>query len=108
MREIFFADEKIKEAFEKLKSGTTEERKLYEWLMRAFNDIKEGYGGIQIPNRLIPKEYIKKYGINNLLKYDLPDAWRLLYSIANDDNIQVIAVILEWMDHKNYERRFKY
>ncbi|GEM_PF-6353425 len=49
MKEIFFVDDKVKESFDKLKSGTTEERKLYE-----------------------------------------------------------LAVILEWMDHKNYERRFKY
>jgi len=37
----------------------------------------------------------------------LPDAWRLLYSIENQE-ILVVSIILEWMDHKNYERTFKY
>ena len=36
---VVFADEKIKEAFVKLKDSKTEEKKLYEWLNRAFDDI---------------------------------------------------------------------
>ncbi|MDI6708812.1 MAG: hypothetical protein QME47_07005, partial [Candidatus Thermoplasmatota archaeon] len=31
---------------------------------------------------LIPKEYIEKYSIDNLWKYNMPKAWRLLYSVA--------------------------
>ena len=57
--------------------------------------------------RLIPKIYIKKYEITNLWKYDLPRGWRIIYSIANED-IEIISLILEWIDHKEYERRFKY
>ena len=60
-----------------------------------------------IPRRLIPKHYIRKYGIDNLWKYDLPKGWRLLYSIARDQVI-IIAIILEWLSHPEYERRFGY
>jgi len=105
---IAFADKKLKAAFEKLKTSKTEDKKLYRWLNRAFDDLqKDAFCGIQIPRRLIPKEYIKKYQIDNLWKYNLPNAWRLLYSIARDEII-VISIIIEWMNHKTYERRLGY
>ncbi|MDY6931179.1 MAG: hypothetical protein SVJ22_04610, partial [Halobacteriota archaeon] len=63
--------------------------------------------GIQIPKKLIPKTYIDKYEIDNLWKYDLPKGWRLIYSVATE-GVCIISIILEWMDHKNYERRFNY
>ena len=106
--EVQFADERVKKAFENLKRSTTEDRRLYEWISRALADIqKNAFCGIQIPKDLIPKEYIRKYGIRNLWKYDLPNAWRLLYSVEGYD-VKIISIILEWLDHKNYERRFKY
>ena len=56
---------------------------------------------------MIPKEYKQRYGINNLWKYNLPNAWRLVYSITGNE-VEIIAILLEWFDHKDYERRFKY
>jgi len=106
--EIQFVNEKVKEAFEKLKSGKYEDKRIYEWISRAFVDIKQNpFCGIQIPGRLIPKEYLRKYNIHNLFKYNLPDAWRLLYSVE-DNQIFILSIILEWLDHKEYERRFHY
>lgn len=105
---IVFADKKVKTAYEKLRVSATEDRTLYEWLTRAFEDLeKDAFCGIQLPKKLIPKEYIKKYGVDNLWKYDLPNAWRLLYSVAGDKVI-VISIIIEWLPHKKYERRFRY
>lgn len=105
---VVFADRKVKDSFEKLKDPKTEDQKLYTWLNRAFDDICENaFCGIQIPKKLIPKKYIKKYGIDNLWKYNLPGAWRLLYSVARDEII-VIAIVLEWLPHKEYEKRFGY
>lgn len=105
---VVFASEKTKKAYDKLKNSKTEDSRLYEWLNRAFDDIAENaHCGILIPRRLIPKEYIRDYGIDNLWKYDLPEAWRLLYSVGKEKVI-VISIVLEWLDHKNYERRFKY
>ena len=105
---VVFADEKLKEAYLKLKDAKTEDKMLFEWLNRAFDDLKKNpFCGIQIPKKLIPKTYIKKYGIDNLWKYDLPKAWRLLYSIIGDE-IRIIAIVIEWLNHKDYERRFGY
>lgn len=105
---VKFADEKVKEAFEKLKEAVGDAKQLLKWLERAFKDIEEnGFCGIQIPKRLIPKQYIEKYSIHNLWKYNLPNAWRLLYSIENQELI-VVSIVIEWMTHKEYDRVFGY
>jgi|SRR3989338_6115772 len=106
---IVFADEKLKRAFENLKISRTEDKNLYGFLSRAFEDLENNaFCGIQIPKKLIPKEYVRKYGsLENLWKYDLPNAWRLIYTIKREE-ILILSVVLEWLDHKNYDRRFGY
>ena len=105
---VKFANEKVKKAFESLAKSSGDAKRLYEWLERAFKDIeKNAFCGIQIPKKLIPKEYIQKYGVHNVWKYNLPNAWRLIYSIENQE-IVVVSIVLEWLDHKEYERRFNY
>ena len=52
-----------------------------------------------------PKELKQKYNIDNLWIYNLRKDWRLLYSIGKDE-IELIAVVLDWMNHKDYERLF--
>lgn len=76
-------------------------------LTRAIKNIQEDFrSGEYIPKNKIPKIYIQKYGIDNLRIYDLPFAWRLSYSLVNDE-IEIISVILDWMNHKDYDRLFK-
>jgi len=105
---VAFGDKKTKKAFEELKKGIFESKKLFEFINRAIDDLKnDPTCGIRIPNKLIPKPYIQKYNVNNLWKYNLPDAWRLIYTIKGD-SITIVSIILEWLDHKQYERRFKY
>jgi Txe/YoeB family toxin of Txe-Axe toxin-antitoxin module len=104
---IIFGDERLRKEFERLKE--TNEKEIYVQLVKAFNNLKENaFCGIQIPKRLIPKEYETKFGkLGNLWKYNLPNAWRLIYTIKNN-NIEVLSILLEWMDHKEYERKFGY
>lgn len=105
---VYFGDTKLKTSYEQLKDSRVEDKILYKWISRAINDLEENaFCGIQIPKKLMPKVYIDKYNIDNLWKYDLPKGWRLLYSIANSE-VRIISIILEWMDHKDYERRFNY
>jgi Txe/YoeB family toxin of Txe-Axe toxin-antitoxin module len=76
----------VQKAFDKLDSGNYEEKELKRYIERGFKDIQENpFCGIQIPKRLIPKEYIKKFDIENVWKYNLPNAWRLIYSVARDE-----------------------
>jgi len=106
--EIQFINEKLLESFGKLESGITKDEALAKFIKRAFGDIKDNpFCGVQIPKKQIPKVYIQKYGIKNLWKYNLPDAWRLIYSIENG-RACIISIIVEWLDHKSYERRFCY
>ncbi len=105
---VKFLDIKLKKAFEELKESKDNEKQLYEWLVRAFKDIEaNAFCGIQIPKKLIPKDYLQKYNVQNLWKYNLPNAWRLLYSVENGEII-VVSIILEWLKHKEYERKFNY
>ena len=108
IKEVAFIDENLKKSFLELKEGKFEERKLFEFILRALDDLKKNpLCGIRIQNKIIPKQYIQKYGIDNLWKYDLPNAWRLLYTIVGDD-IKVVGVLLSWMSHKDYEDLFGY
>ena len=105
---IRFADENVKQAFYKLEQGDNQEKELFKLINQAIDNIeKNAFCGVQLPKRLMPKIYSQKYNVKNLWKYDLPKCWRLIYSIARDEVI-VISLILEWFDHKEYERRFNY
>jgi Txe/YoeB family toxin of Txe-Axe toxin-antitoxin module len=108
IKEIAFIEESLKKSFIELKEGKFEERKLFEFISRAIEDLRKNpFCGTRIQNKLIPKEYIQKYEIDNLWKYDLPNAWRLLYTVAGN-NIKIISIILSWMTHKDYEKLFGY
>ena len=103
-----FINPKIKQEWEALKEGKFENKQLYKFIDRAIDDLKANPAcGIKIPKNLWPREYVQKYGITNLWKYDLPNAWRLIYTIETDE-VRIANIILEWFDHKEYEKRFKY
>jgi len=101
---VFMSDE-LENNFNNLKYDDP----LKKGIIKAIKDLKENaFAGIQIPKRLFPKKYVKKYGINNLWKYDLPNAWRLIYTVTPENEVELISAILDWFDHKCYERKFKY
>ena len=104
--EVRFVDEKLKEAFEKLKE---KDKELYDELEKSFSEIcKNAFCGRNVKKDLIPKKFIQKYNINNLWVYNLRAGWRMLYFITTPDKIEVLAIILDWMNHKDYERLFKF
>jgi Txe/YoeB family toxin of Txe-Axe toxin-antitoxin module len=105
---VGFADQKILEAFHKLEFGTFEDRQLRLIIADAIKTLKQNpEAGIKVLRPLWPRTYIQSYGINNLRKLDLNDGWRLLYTLKGS-RVEVVSVILEWMNHKQYERRFGY
>jgi hypothetical protein len=53
----------------------------------------------------IPGSLRKKYGLENLYVEDLPDFWRLLYTVVKSEGRRVILV-LEIVSHKDYDRWF--
>lgn len=105
---VAFVDASLRKACEELEMGKHDEQQLAKFIGRAFDDLRSNpFCGIRIPSKYWPKEYVTKYSINNLWKYDLPDGWRLIYTVRGNE-LEIISVILEWFDHKNYERRFGY
>jgi hypothetical protein len=105
---VAFASPILEKNFEKLKQGKFEDRQLFGFIQRAISDLKKNpICGVKIPKKLWPRGYIKQYQIKNLWKYDLPDGWRLIYTIL-EDKLMIINLILEWFPHKDYERKFGY
>lgn len=102
---VVFISDKLEEDFHELR----DEDPIKKGLIKAVKDLQQNaFAGIQIPKRLFPKEYVQKYCINNLWKYNLPNGWRLVYTVTPENEVQLISALLEWFDHKNYEKRFKY
>jgi hypothetical protein len=107
--EFYFIDTNVEELYTELKNSTSfEDKELHSILEKTILKITENpLCGIKIPHKLWPKEYISKYDIKILYKYDLPNGWRLTYTIKGQ-KIEIISVIIEWFCHKKYERKFKY
>lgn len=82
---------------------------LFKRINYALDEIeKNAFCSIQVPKRLIPKKW-QIY--SNLWKYDLPQGWRLFYTVAPPDQpgkVIVLSIVLDWMSHKEYEKLFKY
>ena len=105
---VIFITPTVKKEFEDLREGKSEDRERYNRLQEVFTLLeKNGFSGIQIKKRLIPKKYLSEFKIHNLWKCNLSDGWRLLYSIENQGNM-IVSIIVEWLSHKEYEKRFRY
>jgi hypothetical protein len=105
---VAFADVRLLSAFNKLKAGRFEDTVLAVEIDAVMDRLKEDpFCGIKIERRLWPKSYVKDYGINNLRKYNMRNGWRLTYTISGN-TVEIVSIILEWLDHKSYDKRFKY
>ena len=108
IKEVAFADTGLKEAYKKLQEGKFEDKELYAFITRAIEDLRKNpLCGDRVPKQQIPKEYLKKYDVTAIWKYNLPNAWRLIYALVGDE-VTIVSMILEWMTHKEYERKFHY
>ncbi len=65
--------------------------------------------GNPISKKLIPRYYKEKYDIKNLYRVELPNFWRMLYTIrAGGTEIEIIAFVIDIVDHEKYSKRFGY
>ena len=81
---------------------------LLKSIERAKNNLKiDPQYGIHIPRKVISKAVVNRYGTDRLWKIDLVGYWRLIYTITGDE-IKIIAFVLEFMDHKKYDKVFGY
>jgi addiction module RelE/StbE family toxin len=88
--------------------GNGEAKTILELIVKASERLRnDKEAGVHIPRKLWPKEYVQKYQITNLWKYNLDPNWRLIYTISGD-KVRLVLVYLEYMDHTEYNRRFGY
>jgi hypothetical protein len=80
-------------------------RKLLWWRDRLAQDPTVGES---IRKGLIPKALIRRYAVDNLWRLELPDAWRVLYTIAAKPGRGPEVFILRILTHKEYDRLFGY
>lgn len=64
--------------------------KIERGILRALNNKIEMikiniHFGNPISRDKIPEEYHKKYGITNLFRIELPNYWRMLYSLTDNE-----------------------
>ena len=64
--------------------------------------------GNPIAKNLIPEEYKEKYGSTNLFRIELPLFWRMLYTLTNNEQVEIIAFVLDIIDHSTYNKKFGY
>lgn len=65
--------------------------------------------GEPISKDKIPDEFKQKYGITNLFWVELPQFWRMLYSLSQGETeIEIVAFILEIGDHGKYDKTMGY
>ena len=111
MREIKYSAEFNKDYVklrERADKGNSEAQYLIDLISKATAKLAENpEAGKKIPRKLWPKQYVQKYGVNNLWKYNLDSNWRLIYTITGNQ-VDLFLIYLEYMDHKNYNRKFKY
>ena len=60
--------------------------------------------GEPISHQKIPFAWKEKYGVRNLFWVQLADHWRMLYYLThNEQQIEVIAFVLDILSHSDYD-----
>jgi len=113
MKEIrVVLSQEAEEVYKKLNSEA-ELNKQSRMILKAVNNkielIKSNiHYGNPIAKTLIPEEYQIKYGITNLFRVELPAFWRMLYTLTNNEKVEIIAFVLDIIDHPSYDGKFGY
>ena len=115
-----------KEEYMKLNKMVKEERNKgitsspHQTLLKGINDKIELLklnceAGIQIRKKQIPHRYTEKYEITNLWKINLPNYWRMIYTLKQPlreaTEIEILTIwldVLDILDHDKYNKIFGY
>ncbi|MCK4365041.1 MAG: hypothetical protein KAW45_03215 [Thermoplasmatales archaeon] len=86
------------------------ERTILNAITKKIEIIKSNpHYGDPIAKSLIPREYLDKYEITNLFRVELPNYWRMLYTLKDGDTkCEIIAFVLDLLDHSVYNKKFRY
>jgi len=105
-----FLSSKANDIFLELKQSKHKvDQSIYKSIKEKIEIIKQNPKiGESIKKRFIPNEYLEKYGITILFKLRLANYWRLLYTINNNNDIEIIVFIIDVLDHKKYDNLFNF
>ena len=89
-----------KEVYNHLKKKASRyktEKTILKAITKKIEIIKSNpHYGDPIAKKMIPKEYINKYDISNLFRVELPNYWRMVYSLVDGETkIEIIAFIID-------------
>lgn len=86
------------------------ERSIFNAIEKKKDLIKANpHYGEPVSKDKIPNEYKLKYDVTNLFWVELPNFWRMLYTLTNNDTeIEIIAFVLDIVDHEKYNKKFGY
>ncbi|MFH1669287.1 MAG: hypothetical protein ABIA62_05140 [Candidatus Woesearchaeota archaeon] len=86
----------------------SEHQTLFNSIKQKVEFLKENPEyGIHVEKRKIPKEYVLDYDATNIWKVNLSGYWRMIYTIRGTE-VDIIAVVLDILDHKAYDKKFGY
>jgi hypothetical protein len=113
MKEVrVILSKEAEEVYRKL-NAEAENNKQARMILKAINNkvslIKANiHYGNPVAKNLIPEEYKQKYSAMNLFRVELPTFWRMLYTLTNNGEIEIVAFILDIIDHPTYDNKFGY
>jgi mRNA-degrading endonuclease RelE of RelBE toxin-antitoxin system len=86
------------------------EKQILNAINKKIGFIKDNiHYGNPIAKKLIPQEYKVKYEVTNLFRVELPNFWRILYTLTEGDTrIEIIAFVIDVIDHNEYNKKFGY
>jgi Txe/YoeB family toxin of Txe-Axe toxin-antitoxin module len=108
IKEVNFLDNELRQSYLDLNKSGSLQPKLYHFITRAIDDLRrDSFSGRMVVKDLISKKIKNKYKLDfdNLWVYNLPNAWRLIYTITGTE-LKIVSIILDWLSHKDYERLF--
>jgi len=105
---VSFSSVKLDSKFSSLETSNSSDRSLFYSISKAILVLKsDPSSGIKLSKKIWPKDYVRKYSLTNLWKYNLSDAHRLIYTVISDDSM-FLVLILDWFNHKSYEKKFNF
>ena len=100
----------VYEYLNKESENSKTERSILNAIKQKSELIRENpHYGDPVSKKLIPGEYKIKYGITNLFRVELPNFWRMLYTLTEGETkIEIIAFVIDIIDHQTYNKKFGY
>lgn len=84
------------------------EAAIYNALLQKFECLKRDVNyGAAIKRQFIPAEYRNAYDVKNLFKLDMPNFWRMIYTVVDGERgAEVVILVLDIFSHEEYNKKF--